>query len=172
MFELLSLLPVVRESRRYIIVKADINIYWRYTRMVHGPWAFFPGFRKRVVVLLSSWHSVKFLANTMWARFATSILAPAFHAMLSTENFNLKAKYVTITSFFNNLAFAYAVVRQHALRMWRRQKNDDNGAKARTWMEFFECLLPLVRMLAYASAPIPTFVQPLPVRSPLASSAK
>ena len=98
----------------YFPIKCDVNIYWRYTKLLYSKQlseAKTRRMRLQTCLMLGTWHPFKVACETVWKKHANTFLAPAFHALFPNALCFVKPKLVTILVMFTYLRRVYPLVR-------------------------------------------------------------
>jgi len=124
------------------IFLVDLDLYWKWNRLIYARQKFYPELRNRFIFCLGLWHPLKQITKLVWNHFSSSVLAPAFLHLFPTQKFRLKADLQTKLVFLNDLARAYQSIGSTVRRAERLLKQPVPGFS--TFLQFFEYFLPLV----------------------------
>jgi hypothetical protein len=130
-----------QQTGRYQIIHCDINVYWRYMRMMHSKWGFLEERRKTTAVMLSLWHTYQMGMRVIWEEYLSYIVAPAFHSTMGNAPMRVKTKTITMVAFLGDLACAEREARTELQRVYQAFP-DSQPLKA--FQQLFEFFLPVV----------------------------
>lgn len=144
------LLLLNKHSRHtgYFLVKSDINIYYRYMKMIFGPTDVAPSLRLRMCMILGFWHPFKLAMEKLWSHplLFPTIIAPSCHAIHPNNCVFKSTKLTVIGQTFTVLILAYPHFRNKLTSLKQNRDQIYGKNHIRNIHFFFEILLPTVNL--------------------------
>lgn len=145
-----SVLKFIKENflnrGKYIVIKADINIFWRYYKFVLNPGTLMPDFKQKLAFFLGPWHNYKEASELLWKKYLSQIFAPGLHFLFPEKKVLKEPKLGHIETYLTWFLLAYQEVVPDIQLLRADLDGGDSqlGIFINLLSEVFDGILPLV----------------------------
>jgi len=136
--------PAVNNT--YQIIRADINIHWRFVCLMCSKWHFFEHERRYSALLLFQWHCYSMAIRAVWGEFCNTLIAPAFHLLFPGSSIKGQVRLATMVGFLTDFACAERKCRDQLAVLYNQHPDNSGLIYMR---QFFEYFLPVVSLPIY-----------------------